>query len=65
MLEVVEMTRHEFSIAYAGDGRKDDHSISVDALAPALLAFGKLMREANAEINGKKARARRQGQTFT
>ncbi|RAZ84755.1 hypothetical protein DPM33_30480 [Mesorhizobium hawassense] len=57
MPEVTEVSRHEFSIAYAGAERKDDHSISVDALAPALLAFGKLMREANGEFNGKKAKA--------
>lgn len=35
-----------------------DHSIDVETLAPALLAFGKLIREANAEINGKRATAR-------
>ncbi|WP_210165715.1 hypothetical protein [Hoeflea sp. BAL378] len=51
------MSRQQFSIAYTGEGRKDDHSISVESLAPALMAFGKLMREANSEFNGKKAKA--------
>lgn len=57
MPEVVEVSRYQFSIAYTGDERGADHSISVEALAPALLAFGKLMREANAELNGPKTRA--------
>ncbi|MBK8456840.1 MAG: hypothetical protein IPL47_06800 [Phyllobacteriaceae bacterium] len=51
------MSKYEFSIAYAGDTRRDDHSISVDTLAPALLAFGRMMREANAQLNGKKSKA--------
>lgn len=49
------VSRHAFSVAYNGDGREDNHSIEVEALAPALIAFGKLIREANTEINGKKA----------
>lgn len=49
------MSRHEFAVAYAGTDRKDDHSIDVQTLAPALLAFGKLLREANNEFNGKKS----------
>ncbi|MBX3488868.1 hypothetical protein [Parvibaculum sp.] len=57
MPEVVEVSRHQFSIAYTGDERGADHSISVEALAPALLAFGKLLREANSELNGPKAKA--------
>ena len=48
-------SRHEFSAAYAGAGREHDHSIDVQLLAPALLAFGKLLREANYEFNGKKS----------
>lgn len=52
-----EMSRKEFSVAYNGADRLSDHSIDVDLLAPALLAFGKLIREANKEINGKNAKA--------
>jgi hypothetical protein len=51
-----EMSRHAFSVAY--DGKLAEHSIDVETLAPALLAFGKLIREANAEFNGKRATAR-------
>ncbi|MGQ3487600.1 hypothetical protein [Roseovarius pacificus] len=50
-----EMSRKEFSVAYNGTDRQSEHSIDVDLLAPALLAFGKLIREANKEINGKNA----------
>ncbi len=49
------MSRREFSVSYHGKDRKDDHSIDVQILAPALLAFGKLLREANTEINNKKS----------
>jgi hypothetical protein len=49
------MSRQAFSIAYNGEGRRDVHSMDVEALAPALLAFGRLIREANTEINGKNA----------
>ncbi|WP_156967926.1 hypothetical protein [Methylosinus sp. PW1] len=52
------MSRQTFSIAYSGIDRSDDHSIDVEALAPALLAFGKLIRESNSEINGKNATAK-------
>lgn len=52
-----EMSRKKFSVAYNGADRLSDHSIDVDLLAPALLAFGKLIREANKEINGKSATA--------
>lgn len=52
------MSRHEFSVAYLGQERKDDPSIDVQVLAPALLAFGRLLREANAEFNGKKSTAK-------
>ena len=49
------VSRHGFSVAYDGATRSDEHSIDVENLAPALLAFGKLIREANVEFNGKKA----------
>jgi hypothetical protein len=54
------MSRHEFSIAYDGEAlaAADAHSIDVQLLAPALLAFGKLIREANTEFNGKKSTAK-------
>jgi hypothetical protein len=49
-----EQNRKRFQVAYVGD---DDskHSMDVEALAPALLAFGKLIRAANAELNQKRA----------
>jgi hypothetical protein len=55
-----EVSRHEFSIAYDGEAlvAAGDHSIDVQILAPALLAFGKLIREANAEFNGTKSTAK-------
>jgi len=54
-----EVSRHEFSIAYDGTlVDASDHSIDVQTLAPALLSFGKLIREANTEINGKKSTAK-------
>lgn len=52
-----DMSKASFSVAYDGDGRRDDHTMNVELLAPALLGFGKLIREANAEINGKRATA--------
>ncbi|RVD66388.1 hypothetical protein [Mesorhizobium sp. M7A.F.Ca.ET.027.03.2.1] len=57
-LEGPNMSRHEFSIAYDGAERVDDHTMDVENLAPALLGFGKLIREANTEFNGNKAKAR-------
>lgn len=57
MQEEGDMSRKEFSVAYNGAGRGGDHSIDVDLLAPALLAFGKLIREANKEFNGKATKA--------
>jgi hypothetical protein len=54
--KVSEVSRHGFSVAYDGDAA--EHSIDVETLAPALLAFGKLIREANAEFNGKRATAK-------
>jgi hypothetical protein len=55
-----EVSKHEFSIAYDGAALAEagDHSIDVQTLAPALLAFGKLIREANTEFNGKKTTAK-------
>lgn len=52
------MSRQEFSVAYNGAARSGDHSIDIQSLAPALLAFGRLLREANAEFNGRKAAAK-------
>ncbi|NEW93034.1 hypothetical protein [Rhodopseudomonas sp. BR0M22] len=52
------VSRHKFSIAYTGKSRESDHSIDVQVLAPALLAFGKLLREANSEFNSKKSTAK-------
>jgi len=47
-----EVSKHEFSVAYDGVALQADahhaHSIEVQTLAPALLAFGTLIREANA-----------------
>jgi len=48
------MSRRAFEIAYAGPN-PDDHSMDVQELAPALMAIGQLIREANAVLNGKKA----------
>jgi hypothetical protein len=55
-----EVSRHEFSVAYDGTAlvTTSDHSIDVQALAPALLAIRKLIREANSEFNGKKSTAK-------
>lgn len=51
------MSRASFTIAYNGEDRLDDHTMDVELLAPALLGFGKLIREANAEFNGERAKA--------
>ncbi|TXM98396.1 hypothetical protein FV242_28800 [Methylobacterium sp. WL64] len=51
--EDVPMSRQEFLVAYDGPSRADDHSIDVRNLAPALLAFGRLLLEANTEFDGK------------
>jgi len=53
-----KVSRHDFSVAYDGEDRVGQHSIDVENLAPALLAFGKLIREANVEFNGKKSSAK-------
>jgi hypothetical protein len=52
------VTKQSFAIAYSGKDRPDDHSIDVEALAPALLAFGRLIREANAEFNGNRSQSK-------
>jgi hypothetical protein len=55
-----DVSKHDFSVAYDGVALVDtgDHSIDVQALAPALLAFGRLIREANTEFNGKRSTAK-------
>jgi hypothetical protein len=50
-----DASRQGFQVAYHGDS-SDDHSLDVEALAPALLGFGRLVRESNALLNGDKAR---------
>lgn len=52
-----DVSREGFQVAYHGD-RRDDHSIDVEALAPALLGFGQLIRESNAVLNGNRARVK-------
>jgi|GEM_PF-1341878 len=52
-----EISRQGFQVAYYGDS-PDDHSIDVETLAPALLGFGRLIRESNALLNGNSARVK-------
>jgi hypothetical protein len=53
-MKTTEMSRQVFQVAY--DGKQvDAHSMDVQDLAPALLSFGKMVREANAQLNGKRA----------
>lgn len=52
------MSRQEFSVSYHGAERLEDHTMDVQTLAPALLAFGRLLREANTEFNDKKSTAK-------
>lgn len=49
--------RRKFQVAYTGDVA-DDHSMNVEALGPALISFGKLVRAANAELNRDRAEIR-------
>lgn len=49
----VEQNRKRFQVAYVGDD-DSDHSMDVESLGPALLAFGKLIRAANNELNQKR-----------
>ena len=51
-----EVSRQAFQVAYGGPD--DPHTMDVQDLAPALVAFGRLVREANAQINGKRATVR-------
>jgi hypothetical protein len=48
-----DVRRQVFQVAY--DGPTDTHSMDVEELAPALVSFGRLIREANAQLNGDKA----------
>jgi len=43
--------QYSFEVSYDGEG--DAHSMDVLELAPALVAFGKLIRETNAQLNGQ------------
>jgi len=53
-VETTEMSRQVFQVAY--DGKQfDAHSMDIQDLAPALLSFGKMVREANAQLNAKRA----------
>jgi hypothetical protein len=52
-----DTSRQGFQVAYHGD-RLDDHSLDVEALAPALLGFGRLVRESNSLLNGDKVRVK-------
>lgn len=56
-MDDAEVSKASFTIAYNGDDRTDDHTMDVELLAPALMGFGKLIREANAEFNGDRAKA--------
>ena len=49
------MSKVRFQVAYDGPGLAE-HGMDVYALAPALLAFGDLVREANTQINGDRAK---------
>jgi hypothetical protein len=49
-----EQNRERFQVAYVGDD-DNNHSMDVEALAPVLLAFGQLIRAANAELNQNRA----------
>jgi len=53
--ENAAVVREAFQVAYYGDD-PNDHSLDVEALAPALLGFGRLIREANATLNGEGAK---------
>jgi hypothetical protein len=46
--------REAFQVAYVTED-PNDHSMDVEALAPALLGFGKLLRASNAELNHDRA----------
>lgn len=50
MVAESEQNRARFQVAYLGDD-ESDHSMDVEALGPALLAFGQLIRAANTDLN--------------
>jgi len=52
-----EMSRHSFQVAYYGTDT-NDHTMDAEVLGPALLAFGRLIREANSQVNGERARVK-------
>jgi hypothetical protein len=52
-----EVSRCVFHVAYHGED-VDYHSMDVDVLAPALIAYGKLIRESNFQINGDKTKVK-------
>lgn len=56
-IEGGDVSRRAFQVAYYGTD-PDDHSMDVEALAPALLAFGRLIRETNTQINGDRAKVK-------
>src|SRR5690348_157659 len=53
-----ETVQPEMSVAFqvAYDGGGDIHDMDVQLLAPALLAFGDIIRAANTELNGERSR---------
>jgi hypothetical protein len=51
------VSQQSFSIAYSGTDRRDDHTMDVETLAPALLGVGRLIHIANLEFNGSRATA--------
>jgi hypothetical protein len=54
LLAESKQNRERFQVAYIGDD-ENDHSMDVEVLGPALLAFGQLLRAANAELNQNRA----------
>jgi hypothetical protein len=53
-IEGGDVSRHSFQVAYDG-GQAAGHSMDVETLAPALLAFGRLIRESNEVLNHDRA----------
>ena len=51
----MEMSRQRFALSYDGPAAGP---IDVEALSTALLAVGRLIREANAQINGKNSKTK-------
>lgn len=52
-----EMNSAEFQTVYDGEALRK-HTIDVEQLAPAMLALGELVREANARINGDRSKVK-------